>query len=285
MVDYSPTVRVRRLAALLRELRESSGRTASDVARELGWSLTKLTRMEDRRMRKPQAREVGKLLDVYRVGQEKRAEVMELVRQARDRGWWHNYQDAVDDPYVTYVGLEAEAVRVQNYEPSTIPGLLQTREYARALLRARATGLGESLLEERVELRMERQKRLLGELDLWAIVTEEMLSRRVGGREVMAAQLEHLLDVAQHGNVSLQVLPVDAGAAPACGPFVILRFADDLDPEVVYAETAVGDVYVEKREEVESFMLSFERLIAESLAFGDSLALIARRAAEIRRTG
>ncbi|WP_149264234.1 helix-turn-helix transcriptional regulator [Actinomadura sp. K4S16] len=281
MTDYSPTVRQRRLARVLRDLRDERERTASDVTRELGWSVTKLTRLEAGQMSKPQLGEVGKLLDLYGVVGDEREKILDLVRQARVRGWWHGYSDSMPTGYATYVGLEAEATGVWNYEPSTLPGLLQTPDYSRALMTARGAGLSEEQIRARVELRQQRQRRLSEGLRLWAILPQEALARCVGGPAVMLRQVEHLLEVGRLENVTLQVVPLDIGAVPASGPFAVLRFEHDLDPEVVYCETPGGGLWVETADEVASFMLDFQRLIAVSASSADTLNVLAKRADEL----
>lgn len=286
---HSPTVRLRRLSGELRQLREAAGLTVTQAAREAGWNQSNLSRAENRLWRQPNLVHLGRLLDVYGVTEtarpERRAELLQLARDGRRRGWWSDYR--VSDSYATYVGLEAEARRLLNFEPVVLPGLLQTAAYARALIATRAPELSAEEVDELVALRIERQDRLLSSEDpihIWAIIAEGTLRRMVGGAEVMAEQLDHLTKVGQLPNVRLQVLPFAAGAAPTRGPFAVLRFADPVDPEAVYVETPAGDLWVEGSQ-VASFLEGWERLIPVSLPVPDTLTVIAARANFLRARG
>ena len=289
MARHSPTVRLRRLSGQLRELREVAGLTVTQAAHAAGWTPSNLSRAENRLWRQPNLVHLGRLLDVYGVSEaaqpERRAELLQLARDGRRRGWWSDYR--VSDSYATYVGLEAEAAALRNYEPIVLPGLLQTAGYARALIATRAPELSAEEVEELVALRIERQERLLSADDpihIWAIVAEGTFRRMVGGADVMAEQLDHLTKVGQLPNVRLQVLPFSAGAAPTRGPFAILRFAEPVDPEAVYVETPAGDLWVEGPQ-VAGFLEGWERLIPVSLPVPDTLTVIAARANFLRARG
>ncbi|MCP9964067.1 DUF5753 domain-containing protein [Actinomadura madurae] len=217
---------------------------------------------------------------------ERRAELLQLAREGRRRGWWADYH--VSEAYSTYVGLEAEARSLRNYEPAILPGLLQTAAYARALIATRAPHLSSEDVDELVALRIERQERLLAADDpirLWAIVSEGALRRMVGGPRVMADQLDHLHKVAQLDHVKLQVHPFAAGAAPARGPFAVLTFSEPADPEAVYVETPAGDLWVEDAQAVAGFLAGWERLIPAALPVPDTLTVIAARANFLRARG
>lgn len=285
MTRISPTLRQRRLGNLLRELRAEDGRTAEQVAADLGWSRTKVGRLEDA-PRKPIVREVERLLDAYGIGEPRRGEVLELVQQARQRGWWDTYRTQISRDYDAYIGLEAEAKVLRTFEVVNIPGLLQTPGYARALVAARRPGMDPADLEARVRVRTMRQEQLLAgpsPVRLWAIMSEGALRRMVGGEAVMRDQLEHLLKMSQLPNVTVQVLPYSAGAAPAQGPFVILDFVERTDPEVVYIETPVGAIWVEDAEQVAGFLADHVRLMDASLPQDRTRALVARLAGELPR--
>ncbi|MFE9099816.1 helix-turn-helix domain-containing protein [Actinomadura geliboluensis] len=286
----SPTVRLRRLSTELRRLRESAGLTLTDAAKAAGWTQSNLSRAETRQWRQPNPRHLARLLDVYGLTEaaepERRAELLQLAREGRRRGWWADY--SITDAYSTYVGLEAEATAVRNWEPMVLPGLLQTAAYARALITARAPELSGEHVDELVALRIERQERLLADTEpirVWAIVCETTVRAMVGGPQVMAEQLAHLHTVAQLRNVTLQLLPFSAGAAPAAGPFAVLTFPHPVDPEAVYVETAAGDLWVEHPAAVAGFLGGWERLIAAALPAPDTLSVIAARASYLRVRG
>jgi transcriptional regulator with XRE-family HTH domain len=286
----SPTVRLRRLSRELRQLREAAGLTLIEAARAAGWQQAALSRAENRLWRQPNLNHLGRLLDVYGVTEdaqpERREQLLQLAREGRRRGWWSDFQ--ISDAYSTYVGLEAEADTVRNYETSVVPGLLQTPAYARALIATRAPDLSGEQVDELVDLRIERQERLLSVPDpihLSAVLAEETLRRAVGGTDVMIEQLDHLHKVAQLPHVRLQILPFAAGAAPAAGPFAILSFADPVDPEAVYVETPAGDLWQEDVPRVTEFIRSWERLIAASRSTADTLILIEARVNYLRAKG
>ncbi|WP_165969346.1 helix-turn-helix transcriptional regulator [Actinomadura sp. KC06] len=280
---HSPTVRLRRLSLELRRLREQAELTLTEAARAAELPQSTLSRAETRQWRQPNLAHIARLLDVYGVSEkdqpEKRVELLKLASEGRRRGWWANY-GGVSQEYSTYVGLEAEATVLRNFEPTIIPGLLQTASYARALISARAPHLPPEAIDELVSLRVERQHRLFGEdpIQIWAIICETSLRSLVGGTAVMVEQLIRLHTVAQLPYVKLQLLPFRAGAVPAQGPFAILTFADPVDPEAVYLETPGGDLWVEDAEGVARFLGSWERLISVAMPVPDTLTVIAARA-------
>lgn len=281
----SPTLRQRRLGMVLRELRTEDGRSAEQVADDLGWSRQKVTRLETA-PRKPIVVEIVKLLDTYRVNEPRRSEVLELVRQARQRGWWDSWRSQISKDYDTYIGLETEARTLRTWETATIPGLLQTADYARALILARRPDMDPGDLEARVQVRTARQEQLLLGPDpvrLWAVMSEGTVRRMVGGEAVMREQLEHLRKMSELPNVAVQVLPFSAGAAPAQGPFVILDFAEPADPEVVYLETAGGALWVEDRDQVNGFLVDHVRLVDAALPEDHTRMLLGRLAGQLPR--
>lgn len=277
----SPTLRRRRLAALMRRLREDSGLTRDEVARRLEWSPSKMTRIESAQFVRLPARDVRDLLDVYGVTEKADREAMvQLAREARQRGWWHQYGDVLPEWARVYVGLEAEATSIRTYHSQLVPGLLQTEDYMRDVARA---GLVKDLdeIERRVAARAERQEKLLHKEGpkIWAIVDEAALCRTVGGRQVMRMQLERLVELSELDNIEIQILPYSAGAHPAMdGPFIILQFPEASDPNVVYLEQWTSSLYLEKPEEVERYDEMFDHLRASSLATGDSVAMVAAMA-------
>jgi transcriptional regulator with XRE-family HTH domain len=280
---HSPTVRRRRLAAELRRLREERGRTIEHVARELEMHPTTLSRIETGR-RGILPRDLKPLLEVYGIVGDQKENLLILARQARQRGWWQSYGDLLPSEYSTLIGLEAEAGEIRTYQHQIVPGLLQTEDYARAVIRAfRRTDTDEEI-EQRVRVRLERQARLSTDpaLNLWVVLDEAVLRRTVSGPEVMRHQLQHLVEMARRRSVTLQVLPFAAGEhAAMTSPFVILRFPEPLDPDVVYLENHTGGLYVEEPPDVTRYTLVFDHLGAAALSPRESMAFIAQAAQDL----
>src|SRR6266566_1826993 len=229
----TPTVRLRRLAAELRTLRASAGLTQDQVGERTGINVATLYRIEHARVR-PQTRTLRTLLDLYGADQELQADMIDLLRDARQRGWLHAYQSELPEQYTTYIGFEGEARSVWNYESLFIPGLLQTEDYARAVIRAVLPWASRDEVERRVEVRMERQEVLRNDnpLELWVIVDAAALRRQVGGPAVMRAQLNHLMEAAELPNITFQVIPFSDGAhAGMLGSFVFMQFAEASIPD------------------------------------------------------
>ena len=274
--EQNPTLRARRLALELLRRREAAGLTREEAARQLEWSTSTIFRIETGRSR-PQPGNVRVLLELYGVTGPERDGLIRLSREARQPGWWHSFRDILPNPYEVYIGLEAGAASIRNFEPVVIPGLLQTEEYARQTLRNGPGELDREDVERLVQVRMERQ-RILGREDrprLWAVLDEAVIRRVVGGPEVMREQLRHLIDCAEQGKTTLQVVPFGAGAhAGTTGPFVIMDFPEPTDPSVVYVETLAGDIYLEERSDVSRYTIAFDRLRAAALHPDESVQII-----------
>ncbi|TDC90003.1 XRE family transcriptional regulator [Saccharopolyspora aridisoli] len=282
-MTVSPTVRRRRLAAELRRLRAHSEVTQQQAASHLGCTQAKIGRFETAK-RSPSVGDVSALLDFYGVNNAEREQLINLARDARKRGWWHSYSDVLPEWYETYVGLEAEASSIHTYESEAIPGLLQTREYAYAITKSTLIRAHDAEIGRRVDLRIQRQGRVTGDnpLELWAVVGEAALRRPVGGDGVLRRQLEHILKLGQLPNVTLQVMPLDAGAHPAqAGPFVILRYSNHIDPDVVYLETHVGGLYLEREIELTNYATMMDHLKAHAVDPGGSIDFIHQRIGEL----
>ena len=278
----SPTVRGRRLRYELRRLREHAGLTRDETARRLDWSGSKISRIETGQSR-AQTGDVRDLLDVYGVTSDHAEALVQLAREARKRGWWTAYNDVFTG---TYVGLEAEASAMRTYEPQIIPGLLETEDYTRALIRAALVRADPDEIERRVQARMARQETLArpDAPEIWAVLDEPAIRRPVGGQAVMKAQLRHLIDItaAPNSTITLQILPLAIGSHPGLsGPFVILDFPTSEDPPVVYLETATDGLYLEETAETERYNLMFDHLRASALSARESASLIARLAEEM----
>lgn len=282
-MTVSPTVRRRRLAAELRRLRTLAEMTQQQAAAHLGCTQAKIGRFETAK-RSPSVGDVSALLDFYAVDGAEREHLINLVRDARKRGWWHSYSDVLPEWYETYVGLEAEASSIHTYESEVFPGLLQTREYAYSVTKATLIGADESQIARRVDLRMQRQQRVTGSdpLELWAVIGEAALRRSVGGTDVLRRQLEHIVKLVELPHVTLQVMPLDAEAYPAqAGPFVILRYSNHVDPDVVYLETHVGGLYLERQNELSNYAAMMDHLRAHAVDPDGSVRVINERIGEL----
>jgi hypothetical protein len=217
------------------------------------------------------------MLDLYGASGQQQDSLVQLARESRQKGWWHAYSDAIQPRFATYIGLESAASEIKIYEVALIPGLLQTEEYARAVITAGSVGADGDVAERSLAVLMARQPLLTGDdpSRVWAVLDEAALRRRVGGAGLMRLQLEHLLGLSGLANVALQVLPFGAGAHPAMGrPFVILAFPERADPDVVYLEDLTSALYVEDVDEVDRYNVFFNHLRATALSFADSTALI-----------
>ncbi|MFC4905825.1 helix-turn-helix domain-containing protein [Actinomadura gamaensis] len=281
----SPTLRRRRLSALLRHYRSQHFPTIAEVEKRLGWPNAKLSKMERGDWLRPNLRDMADLLDLYRVTDARqREEVLILAKQGRERGWWHPYREMLAQQYTTYIGLEAEAGGLLWYEPWMIHGLLQTAEYARHVIRSGPGEITDDEIDQRVTVRMERQKLLTGSdpLRLWAILDEAGLHRMTGGADVMRAQLEHLVELARDlPKLTIQVLPFSAGAHPGTSAFTVLEFREPLDLDAVYVENVAGELLIEDPKDVGPFKRAFQHLQGSALSERDSLALIAATAAAL----
>ncbi|WP_329085680.1 MULTISPECIES: helix-turn-helix domain-containing protein [unclassified Streptosporangium] len=276
----SPTLRARRLAVELTSRRDAAGLTREEAARRLEWSPSTIFRIETGRTR-PQPRSVRELLDLYGVTGAERDGLIQLARDARQPGWWHSFRDVLPNPYEVYIGLEAGAASLRNFEPMIIPGLLQTADYARASVKGGAEELDADEIDRLVEVRLTRQQ-ILTRQDrprLWAIIDEAVIHRVVGSPAIMREQLHQLIAAAEEGKTTLQVVPFSGGAhAGTTGPFVIFGFPEPTDPHVVYVETLAGDLYLEKHADVARYTIAFERLRATALSPDDSTDLMKRAA-------
>jgi transcriptional regulator with XRE-family HTH domain len=279
----SPSVRLRRLAAQLRELRESAGLTQEEVSDRTGKDRSTLYRLEGAQQR-PQKSTLIQLLDLYRVAEPRRGELLTLLREAGQRGWMQPYRSELPEVYSDYIGFEEQARVISNYESLLVPGLLQTEGYARAQLRGTLPTASEGEVESRVAARMERQLVLLKDdaPKLWAIMDEAALHRLVGGSVVMREQVAHLLEARSLPNVTIQVVPYGAGAHPGMdGSFVILDFPDVDDSSIVYVESAAGGLFLEENAEIRRYILMFEHLRAAASGLDATAALLEAIVSEI----
>ncbi|OUC97198.1 helix-turn-helix domain-containing protein [Streptosporangium minutum] len=267
------------LGSQLRRLRETKGLSREEAGHLIRGSESKISRMELGRVGLRE-RDVADLLTFYGVEDEAaRSAVMDLLLRANEPGWWHRFNDLLPSWFQTYVGLEEAASRIRTYEVQFVPGLLQTEEYAKAVITAGSAGVAPEEIVRRVDLRMERQQ-VLDRPDgpfFWAVIDEAALRRPIGGSEVMRAQLEHLLDLMRRPNITIQVMPFSFGGHSAeGGAFSVLRFQDQELPDVVYVEQLASALYLDKREEVDRYSEVMERLCAVSTTPGETTDILRR---------
>jgi transcriptional regulator with XRE-family HTH domain len=279
-----PTVLRILLGSQLRRLREAKGITREDAGYTIRASGSKISRMELGRVGFKE-RDVVDLLEMYGVADDsERDALVALAKQANTPGWWHKYSDVLPDWFQVYVGLEEAASLIRLYEVQFVPGLLQTADYARAVVALGQTGATEEEVERRVSLRVARQELLAkpGAPRLWAVVDEAALRRPIGGKEVMRSQLERLIAATKEPNITLQVMPFSSGGhAAEGGAFTIMRFPEVDLPDVVYLEQLTSALYLDKRDDVERYTEVMERLSVESESPEHTTEILSRMLEEV----
>jgi hypothetical protein len=258
-----PTVLKILLGAQLRRLRDAAGVSRDDAGYHIRASGSKISRLELGRVSFKE-RDVSDLLDLYHVGGEQKDQLVQLTREANATPWWQKYREVVPDWFQVYVGLEEAATLIRVYEVQFVPGLLQTEEYARAVVMQGSPGLSPDEVDNRVSVRLGRQRLFAKEENaprLWAIVDEAALRRPMGGRDVLAGQVKRLMEAVSEPNITLQVMPFKYGGHGAeGGAFTIMRFPEADLPDMVYMEYLTGAHYIDKPEEVEVYAAVMERL-------------------------
>ncbi|MEE1764714.1 MULTISPECIES: helix-turn-helix domain-containing protein [unclassified Streptomyces] len=282
--NVNPTVRRRRLGQELRRLRELKGMTAEEVAERLLVSQSKISRLENGR-RSISQRDVRDLCGVYEVEDQRVVDsLMQMAKDSRQQGWWHAFGDV---PYSVYIGLETDAESLRVYDPQVVPGLLQSRPYAEAIIRGALPETSATEIDKRVEVRIRRQDRVTTDtnpLRLWTVLDEAALRRVVGSKSVMREQLEHLIELSEVPHVTVQVLPFEVGAHPGInGQYAILEFVDAADSSVVYIEGVTSDLYLEKPHDVQKYTVMYEHLRAQALNVEQSRQFIETVAKEYAR--
>jgi transcriptional regulator with XRE-family HTH domain len=283
-----PTVLRILLGAQLRNRRESKGISREKAGWEIRASESKISRMELGRVSFKE-RDVADLLSLYGVIDEaERAALLALARQANTPGWWHRYVDVLPSWFQSYVGLEAAATLLRTYEMQFVPGLLQTEQYARAVILLGHGAATPAEVESRVRLRLARQEilRRSEPLRLWAVIDEAALRRPIGGPEVMRAQIAALIEATELPQVRLQVIPFDAGGhAAAGGAFSILRFPDADLPDVIYVEQLTSAMYLDKREDVDEYAAAFDRVSIDAEPPARTADILRDMLADLRADG
>jgi transcriptional regulator with XRE-family HTH domain len=255
------------LGSHLRRLREASNITPSQAGNAIRATHSKISRLERGRSAAKQ-RDVADLLTLYGVTDEAEREVLlTLARQASTPGWWQQYRDILPSWFEMYVGLEKAASIIRTYEVQFVHGLMQTEDYARAVILIANSRAPADEIDRRVSVRMKRQQLLTqpGAPELWAVLDEAVLRRPLGGTEVMRAQLEHLLEMIDLPNVTLQIVPFDVGPhAAAGGPFTILRFPEPDLPDKVYLEQLNSALYLDDPDDVIDYMAVMDQLCVQA---------------------
>ncbi|MFF5498143.1 helix-turn-helix domain-containing protein [Streptomyces aquilus] len=282
--NVNPTVRRRRLGQELRRLRELKGMTAEEVAERLLVSQSKISRLENGR-RSISQRDVRDLCGVYEVEDHRIVDsLMQMAKDSRQQGWWHSFGDI---PYSVYIGLETDAASLRVYDPQVVPGLLQTRTYAEALISGALPEAAPTDIDKRVQVRLRRQERISAAdnpLRLWAVLDEATLRREVGNKQVMIEQLEHLIEMSQLPHVTVQLIPFTMGAHPGVsGQYAILEFPDAADSSVVYIEGVTSDLYLEKAQDVQKYSVMYEHLRAQALNADQTRDFISKVAKDYAR--
>ena len=260
----APTVLRILLGTQLRRLRESRGISAQDAAKAIRGSESKISRIE---LGRNAVREVdiADLLNLYGItDMAEREQLLLLASQANEQGWWHRYQDVLPTWFQSYIGLEESAESIRSFDAQFVPGLLQTEDYAAAVIRLGAYSPEDA--HRMVYLRKERQRRFTsGGLRLWAVIDEVALRRPVGSPALMRGQLQHLLDISNRPALTIQVCPFLTGASYAApGSFSILQFATDDLSDIVYAEQLTSALYLDKRADVDRYTEAMDQIAATS---------------------
>ncbi|MGW4472813.1 helix-turn-helix domain-containing protein [Nonomuraea sp. NPDC004354] len=276
----SPTVRRLKLGQELRQLRERRTMTGARAASALGWSPSKVSRIEAAKT-KPSPDDVRALAELYNADDPKLDELLALLEDAYRRGWWEDYEGTLPGEYTRFLGLEAEATLQRGWEPQVVPGLLQTEDYAREVILATRgiVRITHSGVRSRVEARLARQQRVLHRADpctLHVVLDESALMRRFGEPSVMRAQMEHLIEMSFLSHIRVRVLPLEALHPVNTGAFIHLRFAAFDD--VVYLEQLYSARFVEDLELVAGYETAFNHIRSEALDENESRVLIQRKA-------
>jgi transcriptional regulator with XRE-family HTH domain len=280
MVGRSPRVRRRRLGLELRKLRETASLTIEQVAGRLEVSGSKISRIENGQV-SATPRDVRDIAELYGVTDQKIDNLMQLARETRQKPWWSQYSDLG----LSFVEFEAEASTILMFSPMILPGLFQTPDYARTIVRGIRYDLPPEEIERRVDFRVKRQAHLAEESpppQLWAVIDEAILHRMIGDPMIMHHQLKSLVETARLPHVTLQLLPFAGGAhAGLDGPFIIVRFSEPTDRDIVYFEHTGLDHYVDDPDAMSLYVSLFDHIRAAALKPDDSVELLSRRADEL----
>lgn len=275
-----PTIPRWQLGEQLSQLRAGNRKSQQDAATRLGCSISKIQKIEGGEVgMKPV--ELEALLDLYETPGGLRAQLLELRALGNQRGWWSKY-GAMPAPFATFLGLESAATKIRVFEPLMVHGLLQTPAYARALAETLNPNLSDPEVDRQVNIRLERQERVFGEEppEVWVVLDEAVLRRQIGGPEVMADQLNHLLKLPRR--VLVQVVPFSNGGYPGTlGALTLFEFAEELHTPVGYVESQAGNLYLEREDDLTRANLALNHINAAALSKQDSRELIAAAARQL----
>ncbi|MFJ4682089.1 helix-turn-helix domain-containing protein [Streptomyces sp. NPDC088789] len=269
----APSVLRMILGRQLEELRVKAGLSFEQAGAALGVSHSTIRRMEAAKVARLRLADAEKLLQIYGVTDQQEIDTfLKSAREANKRGWWHTYRDVMPDWFAAYLSLEQAALQIRAYENQFVHGLLQTEQYARALLSAGNPHAPAEATERRVALRMRRQELLTrpGPPRLWVVIDETVLRWPVGGAEVMRAQIDHLIEMNRLPHVTVQIMRFANGPHPAmrAGAYHIFRFRAPELPDIVYLNGLVGAVYLDKRDDVVVYREALDRLGAQAAPVG-----------------
>jgi transcriptional regulator with XRE-family HTH domain len=281
-----PATTRRRLRTELRRMRDEADLSQSEIVKKLDWSLSKLIRIESGTVT-ISITDLRALLAIYKADDDAIEDLVDLARKSRSRRWWSKFGDVLSSQYQTFIGLEAEANRLRQFHPTTVPGLLQTETYIRALLSATSLSpLSESTRESLTTVRLKRQEEILGAQEppeFVAVIDEAALRRRVGSVRDMQSQLRHLAKMQAHDTVSIAVLPFSAGPHIGMfGAFDIMEFVDEANDPVLYLENAQGDIAMRDHSElVAQYSKHFDHILELSLQGDKAVDCIQRISGEL----
>jgi transcriptional regulator with XRE-family HTH domain len=275
----NPSVRSRQVSLLLRTLREDLGLSGAEVAKALGMSPSKISRIETG-SRGLRVDDVAVMLGHYKVPEQKRNQILDQVRKSEERGWWESQGLGLPQLWQALINFESRATRIQNFEATYVPGLLQTSEYTKVIISCLNKTLSKVELTNLVASRMARQAVLSRrELQFLAIIDEAALQRPIAESGVMRRQLRHLVDSGERPNVTVRVVPLQAGPhAGLRGPFAILEFADE--PSLVYFANQGTSMFLDEKEDVAAYRVALGNILNEALEPAESAELIASLADE-----
>jgi len=278
-----PSVRRLILGSQLRRLRERAGISCAEAGYSIRGSASKISRMETGRISFKE-RDVEDLLTLYGLADSnEREQLLGLVAQTKQTGWWHRYNERMPKWFEDYVGLEEAAARIQSWELQFVPGLMQTEDYAwQTIVHGHPRASAETI-DSMVDLRMRRQKILEGTHPprLWMVIDESVLHRTLGSAAMLKQQIDRLLEVTGHSHVSLQIIPFSRSGYVAEGAFSILRFAEPELPDIAYIEHLTGALYLERPDEIEIYGRAFDRLVVDAETPRGSRQLLEKLRAEL----
>jgi transcriptional regulator with XRE-family HTH domain len=283
--QHGPTAGRRKLRAALRQARESAALTQDQVAADMDWSLSKLIRIETGRV-SISTNDLKALLTLYGITEAgHRDPLVDLARVARQKPWWQDYRDAIPVEYAQFIGLEAEAESIRVFQPTVVPGLLQTESYARAIFSGRAAGqFTDQHAEDRARVRLRRQEEVLhgpSAPSISVILDEAVLRRSPSDETVLRDQLSQLVELGSLPHVTIRILPFGVGVFSPSGHFTILSFPDPDDNDVVYLESVVANVFIDTALDTRKYLAEYDRLARRALSPAESLTYIKKVAGEL----